>query len=290
MFLVFAVLLSFFLCVGVVAAPKRIVSLAPSITEILFELGLGDRVVGVTRYCDFPDLAAKITKVGGFMDPNYEEILILRPDLTILLSSHQNAKRELQKMNLRTLTVPHTFPEDVHRAIRMIGEVCGREDQADLLLNTLGNRVEEVRKAVDKRLRPRLLICIGRDIESGGLSGMYIAGKNDFYDKVIELAGGVNACTDESIAYPQVSAESVIELDPDVIVDLVNQVEAGDLTQEEIAGQWDQLPMVSAVREGRVHVVVGSHSLRPGPRYVQFLEKLAQLLHPESSKEGILND
>jgi iron complex transport system substrate-binding protein len=262
---------------------QRIISLAPSTTEILFALELGDCVVGVTRYCDYPASADKIAKVGGYVDPNYEEIVALKPDLTILLTSHRDAKAELQKLGLRTLSTPHETIGDIHEAIRLIGEACNRKKQADTLLDRLTRRTQTVQKAVQGEQRPRVLICIGRDTRSGRLSGMYMAGRHGFYDEIIQMAGGVNAYDNEPVAYPQVSAEGVLQMNPDVIVDLVSpMIDPGEKAREDIEKQWRQLRMVAAVRTGRVHAVVGIHALRPGPRYAEFLEQLARLLHPDA--------
>ena len=266
--------------------PERIISLAPSTTEILFALGVGEQVVGVTRYCDYPCSASSIAKVGGYVDPNYEEIVTLKPDLVVLLTSHRDAKVELEKMNVRTLTVPHEEIEDIHEAIRIIGETCGKKDEAQALVDNLTSRTQTIKQAVEGKPQPRVLVCIGRDVESGQLAGMYIAGRNGFYDEIIEMAGGVNAYRDKEVAYPKISAEGVLQLNPDVIIDLVSHIDPGKKTSEEIERQWSQLRMVTAVRKGQVHVIVGNHALRPGPRYIEFLEQMARLLHPEVFGEG----
>ena len=262
--------------------PRRIVSLAPSITEILFALGEGDRVVGVTRYCDYPPEAAKVAKVGGYMDPSYELIVALKPDVVILLDSHGDAIAQLGRVGVRTLSVPHKTIGDIQEAILKIGEACRATAKAEQMVNEMRTRHEKVRRAVAGRDHPSVLICIGRDTDSGQLGGMYMAGRKGFYDEIIEVAGGVNAYTDERVAYPQLSAESVIEIDPEVIVDLASHIKPGAKTPEEMVRQWAPLRMVKAVRNGRVHVIVGTHALRPGPRYVGFLEELAHLLHPEA--------
>lgn len=265
--------------------PHRIISLSPSTTEILFALGLGDQVVGVTRYCDYPLSVKSKAEVGGFMDPNYEEIVALKPDLVILLRSHRDAKGELEKLGIRILVTPHETLEDIHEATRRIGAACGVERQAAGMLAGLDRRTETVRKAVQKGPRPRVLICIGRDTESGQLAGMYMAGRNTFYDQIIEMAGGDNAYTEQGVAYPQISAEGVIELNPEVIVDLVDHINPDSNTAEQIASQWNRLEPVTAVRQGQVHVIVGTHALRPGPRYIEFLEELARLLHHEAFQQ-----
>jgi iron complex transport system substrate-binding protein len=270
--------------------PRRIVSLAPSATEVLFDLGLGSKVVGVTRFCDYPSSTSAITKVGGLMDTNYEAILSLKPDLTVLLVSQRDTKRELEKMKLKMLLIPDETLEGIHKAIRSVGEACGAQAAAIRLLDNLTSRSEAVRRAVQERPRPRVLICVGRDVESSSFSGLYVAGRHSFYDEIIEAAGGVNAYTDEKVAYPQLAAEGVIRLNPDVIVDLVGMVKPAGKTAEQIARQWDQLRLVAAVRQHRVHVIVGNHALRPGPRYIQFLEELAHILHPEAFKEATAHE
>jgi len=265
---------------------QRIVSMAPSTTEILFALGLGDQVVGVSRYCDYPDAAGKIVKVGGHVDPNYEAIVAARPDLVILLTAHRDVKTELDKLGIRTLVTPHKSVGDIHEAIRLIGDACDRRQRADTLLDQLARRTQAVREAVEGRPRPRVLICIGRDTESEQLSGIYVPGRHEFYDEIIEMAGGVNAYEGEQVAYPEISAEGVLQINPDVIIDLADYTHTGEKTPAEIEAQWSALRTVGAVRDGRVHAITGTHAMRPGPRYVEFLEQLARLLHPDAFHEG----
>ena len=265
--------------------PKRLISMAPNITETLFALELGGNVVGVTRFCDYPEQVKTIANVGGYVDPSYEAIVSLRPDLVILLTSHKEAARELAKLQIATLLVPHETVSDIHEAIRKIGAACGVPDKASALLEALTQRSIRVREKVAKESKPRVLICIGRDIESGQLAGLYFAGKNGFYDEIISMAGGINACTTENVAYPQLSAEGIIQLNPDVIIDLISHIGPKGKSTVEIAAQWDTLAPVAAVRNKQVFVVVGNHALRPGPRYVEFLEELARLLHPACFEE-----
>jgi iron complex transport system substrate-binding protein len=261
--------------------PHRIISLAPNTTEILFALGIGERVVGVSRFCDFPPAVNDIPRVGGFTDPNYETIVSLKPDVVILLTSQVDVLREMEKLKIRTVSVPHETIADTHRAIHIIGEICGVTDSAAILSASLTCRAAEVTNALSGRPEPRVLICIGRDMESGDLSGIYVAGHGSFHSEILEAAGGENVCDEDMIAYPQLSAEGVIVLDPEIIVDLVGGTLPRDTTSNEIVRQWDQLHVIRAVKENRVFTLAGDHALRPGPRYVEFLEELAALLHPD---------
>ncbi len=273
-----------------VQPPQRIVSMAPSATEILFALGLGDRVVGVTRYCDYPAATRQLAKVGGFVDPNYEAIVALRPDLTILLTSHRDVKAELEKLRIPTLTTPHETIADIDEAIRLIGKACGVTERAEVFRGDLQRRTKAVRRLVEGRERPKVLVCIGRDTASGQLSGLYVAGRFGLYDEIIDLAGGVNAYEDDKVAYPQISAEGLLQMNPDVIVDLVSRIEPEGKSPGELKRQWRTVRTVAAVRTGQVHIIVGDHALRPGPRYIQFLEQMARLLHPTAFAQGDADD
>jgi len=266
--------------------PQRIVSLAPSVTETLYALGLGERVVGVTRFCDYPPEAATRTRVGGFMDPNYEAIVGLRPDLCVLTVTHSDLPAKLRELRLRTLEVPAETVADIREAIRRLGAACGAQTKAADLLADLDRRTAAVTEAVGGRPRPRVLICIGRDASAKELSGLYIAGPGTFYDELIKTAGGVNACPAGKATYPQMSAEGVISVNPEVIIDLGSQMENGVDPSERMVHQWDGLTTVAAVRQHRVHAVIGTHALRPSPRYIQFLEQLARIIQPDSFKAG----
>jgi iron complex transport system substrate-binding protein len=259
--------------------PIRIVSLAPNTTEILFALGMGERLVGVTRYCDYPPAALKITKIGGYVDPNYEAIVGLKPDLVVLLTSHQEPKRQLDQLRVRSVVVPHKSIQDIQDAIRIIGESSGKTNEAQSIIQDLNRRTQIVANAVDGKPRPRVLICIGRDTQSGQLTGIYAAGHEGFYDEIIQQAGGVNVYTNTQVPYPQLSAEGIVQLNPDVIVDIVSDMVSGGKTTGDVKAQWKQLGMVAAVQKNQICIVTGSHALRPGPRYIQFLEEMARILH-----------
>lgn len=262
--------------------PQRIISMAPSITETLFALGLGDRLVGVTNFCNYPPAARDIVKMGGFADPSYEAIVSMQPDLVILLTAHRDGKRELERLGIKTLTVPHKTVSDVHDAIRIIGDHCGAAKQAQELLKDLSDREQMVEKAISGLERPRVLICIGRDTENGQLADMYMAGRNGFYDEIITMAGGLNAYEDDEVAYPQLSAEGVLAVDPEVLIDLVSPAGEKVTDRARISAQWHQLRTLAAVKTSRLHVIGGDYALRPGPRFVQFLEEMARLLHPSA--------
>jgi len=223
---------------------------------------------------NYPKLAA--------IDPNYEATVALRPDLVILLKSHQDAQLAFKKLGIRTLSIPNQHASDVQRAIALIGAEIGAQARANTLVEQLKHRTQAVQAAIKDQTRPRVLISIGRETATDNLAGIYIAGKDGFYDEIIELAGGVNAYQDTKVLYPQVAAEGLLQLNPEVIVDLISPVRLGTKDVTKIKQQWQRLRSLEALRQQRIHVIVGDHALRPGPRYIEFLEQLARLLHPEA--------
>lgn len=251
----------------------RIVSMAPNITETLFALGLGDRVAGVTRFCAWPPEAREKPSVGGFIDPNYERIVALRPDLVLLLPEHATVIDHLGELGIRCEVVRNRTVDDILWTIGRIGELCGREAQADSLAGDLRRRIVAVRAGAGAG-KPKVLISVSRDFGAGTVSRVYAAGPGTFYDELIGYAGGVNAYVGPPVAYPVLSAEGLISLDPDIIIDLVPSGQADGLGPE----AWSGYGSVAAVRNGRVHVIDAEYAVIPGPRFILFLEELAGIV------------
>ena len=262
--------------------PTRIVSMAPSITEILFALGLADRVVGVTRYCDWPPEAKTKPQIGGYVDPNYEAVLVLRPDLVVLLESHADIRTKLSKLGLKTLSVKHETLSDIKASIMEVGKRCGVRAQAEAVNKSIDIRIEAIREKVAGTQCPLVLVSVGRDNTSKRLGMVYVAGPSTFYSEVIQLAGGKNAI-EEGGGYPQLSIEGLIRINPDVIIDLVGEQKASGLSPETIRTQWETLGGVNAVKSKRIYVISDNYALHPGPRFPQLVETFAKQIHPEAS-------
>ncbi len=270
------------------AAPppfRRIVSMAPNVTEILFALGLADEVVGVTRYCDYPPEALTKAKVGGFYDPNLEAIVSLRPDLVILLANHREVIDKLSALHIRMLKVRGDTVDEVLETIETIGRICGRAERARTTLADMKRRMQAVAARSSPGKRPSVLVCIGRTLGVGDLTGVYIAGKDGFLDALVELAGGRNVYTRPGIRFPKVTREGIMELNPEVIVDLCADLDTDRFSLAEVRRDWEKVGTVAAVRNGRVHVLTEDFITIPGPRFVQLLEKLAEIIHPNAGPE-----
>ncbi len=274
-------------------APKaiRVVSLAPSATEVLFDLGLDDQVVGVTRFCDYPPAAQSKIVVGGYYDPNFERIVQLQPDLIVTLPEHEKIRAQLNKLNLQTLKVEHASMEGILTSINTIGNACGVAKRAKKQIQRYQQRLDRVEQATSSGNRPRVLVALGRPVEEESTRRVAVCGPNSIYGELIKRAGGVNAYADD-VSYPLISAEGVVAIDPDVIIELVSDMEGQARTAEQIRQDWVEIPELTAVANDQVHVLGGDHLIVPGPRFVLLVEQLARIIHPNISwhEEGESHD
>ncbi|HEY4760829.1 MAG TPA: helical backbone metal receptor [Thermoguttaceae bacterium] len=265
---------------------QRIVSMAPSITETIYALGLEDLLVGVTRYCKYPPAAANIPKVGGFLDPNFEAIVALKPDLVILLEEHQRSLPGFQKLGLKTHIVCHKNIKGIIDSMRSIARICGEEDKGKKIADKIQSRLDRIREKTAGTKRPRIMIAVDRIPGTGGLVDVYIAGRDGFFDKMIELAGGENVYHQGSVRYPVVSAEGIMHMNPDVIIDLVSGLNQEHFRVADTLSDWHFIGDVEAVKQRRVYAFDRDYATVPGPRIIQIVEDLARLLHPEIDGNG----
>jgi iron complex transport system substrate-binding protein len=264
------------------AAPARIVSLAPSVTEVLFALGLGDRVVGVTRFCRYPPEAERIPDVGGYLDLNFEAIVALAPDLVVAIQDHDAARTRLEDLGVPVLQVDQESLAGILDSISAIADACGVPDRGRRLADEIRGRMAAVERRVHGRQRPRVLAVVGREVGHGSLSNVWVAGRTTFYDELIELAGGTNVAPASAVVYPEISREGLYHLDPDVILDLLADLDERGVDPAEAMADWGDLPMLAAVRSHRVHEIVHELAVVPGPRIGQLVEEIARALHPEA--------
>ncbi len=263
--------------------PQRIICLAPSVTETVFALGLGERVVGVSRFCKYPAEVQRLPKVGGYFDPNFEAIVALRPQLVILLEEQRNSMPALDKLGLRLLAVRHTDTASILESLETIGAACGTPAQAAQIKSTLEQRIHRLRQQTARLVRPTVLLVVDRNYFSHKLEDVQAGGTTGHLAEVINLAGGRSALNEGRVPYPILSRESLLRLDPDVIVELAPESLAASLGINTLTAPWQELRELSAVRNGRVHVLVDDRAMLPGPNFIALAERLASLLHPELS-------
>lgn len=265
------------------APPQRIVSTAPSITEMLFALGLGDRIVGVTEYCRYPEAARRITKIGTYIQPNVEVILSLEPDLVIIQENPARLREKFEAVRLPVLELRHTTIEDIFAALRTLGRATGVEDRAERVVARMRAELERIRARTAQLPRRRVMLVIGRT--PGSLRDLFVVGKASYLNELIAIAGGRNVFADAPAAYPRVPLEEILARDPEVIIDRGDMGASTEATEEHksaVRRLWQQYASLTAVRRGAVYPVASDIYVVPGPRMVEAVRAIARMLHPEA--------
>jgi iron complex transport system substrate-binding protein len=253
------------------APARRVVSLAPSITETLFAVGAGDRVAGVTDYCNYPPEARRLPRVGGMINPNIETIVALKPDV-VMLSMEGNIRDDYRKLTSLGIPVfvsnPRTL-DDIYRSITQVGALTGQEEGAARTVQEMKTREQAARARAGKTPVRSLLVV--------SVQPLIVAGRNTFINELLAAAGGVNLAAYAKGNYPAYSRETVVANNPDAILITSDAIaDVGSLTRT-----FPEWSIVAAVRHRRVYAVNADLVSRPGPRAVLALESLVHLLHPE---------
>jgi iron complex transport system substrate-binding protein len=264
--------------VQVPESARRIVALAPSITEMVYALKLEDRLVGVTRFSNYPAAAQKLPKVGTYIQLDVERIVALRPDLVIAIKDGNplSAVEHLQAMGLPVYAVDPVDLEGVMQSMLALGDLLGAAAQATAVVDDMRARIARVQSHLSGiEHKPKVFIQIG-------VSPIVSAGSNTFIDKLITLAGGDNAAAG-TLPYPRFSREQVIALAPEVIV--ITSMERSAI-YDRVRDEWMQWPGIPAVRNKAVHIAPSDLFDRPSPRLVDALELLTGYIHPRLSRQG----
>jgi len=259
-------------------APLRIISTAPSITEIVFALGAGERLAGVSKFCEYPAEARSIPSIGGLLDPSREAITRLDPDLVIVLKENLQFRNELAGDGYRVLTVDHKTIKGIVDSIETIGRACGRETEGKRIANGIRIRLAGYEEKMSTRRNPpRILISVSRNAGNGSLGRITIAGQDDYYDEMIRLAGGVNAYNG-NIRYPAISTEGLLRMNPDLIIDLVPAYLEAKVDEAYLLAEWKEAKGARAWETGNVYIESGDFWTVPGPRFVKVIEELEKTL------------
>ena len=264
-------------------APKRIVSTAPSITELLYALGLGDRVVGVDRFSRYPAEALRKPKIGDYANPNLEAIAALRPDLVIIPINPVKLAERLGVLRLKVLELDQESIAKLYDSIRMVGQETGATAAAAKLSATMRAQLEAVRARAAPLKKTQMMFVVGRT--PNRLDGLIVVGQASYLNEIIALAGGENVFHDAVAAYPGVSLEEVLARNPDVIVDMGDMADTVGVTEEhkrDVTSLWERLSSVAAVKQHRVYAVASDVYVIPGPRLVDAAKAFLEMLHPEA--------
>ena len=257
-------------------APARIISLVPAVTEMLFAIGAGPRVIGVSSFDHFPPAVERLERVGALLDPNVERILALRPDLVVVYRSQADLIAQLGRAQIPTFVYAHAGLADVTSTLRDVGARAGAAERAGELAAIIERRIAVLRKRFATGPRPKTLVVIGRD--AFALRGIYASGGVGFIHDMIVAAGGDNVFADTKREAVQATSELIIARAPEIILELRGDpIDAA--TQRKEVQTWDTLASLPAVRNKRVRIIADARTVIPGPRVAEAVELLAEVIH-----------
>lgn len=280
-------ILAFFLWVATAAlagGPERIISTSPSITEMLYALGLGDRVVGVTSYCHYPPEVREKTKIGNYLRPDLETIVSLRPDLVVALAEHGELHPRLERLGLQTLDLQHNDLAGIYRSIAELSQRTGVPERGAALVQQIQDDLESIRRSAQKLPRRSTLFIVGRT--PGAIQGVVAVGAGPFLNELITIAGGDNLLREAGQHYPQISRETILVRRPEVVLDMGDMAATDGVTVEHkrsVEALWRrEFPEIPAVTARRVYAVADDRYVVPGPRVAEAARLLFDLIHPEA--------
>ncbi|MGH7277939.1 MAG: ABC transporter substrate-binding protein [Candidatus Rokuibacteriota bacterium] len=256
-------------------APRRIVSLVPSVTELIHALGGEDRLAGRTDFCDYPVAARRVPSVGGMLAPDLETIVALEADLVVATrdGNREETFIQLRRLGIPTFVVAADRVGDVYELIARVGRLTGREAAVGPLVERLQERIAAVQRAVASYRPPRVLYVLWPD-------PLIVPGRDVLVSELIRIAGGDSITAREATPYPRYSVEAAVARAPEVVILASHGANIGDVARD----KWQRLTSLPAIKAGRIHAVDGNLLHRYGPRMVEGLEDLARAIHPKAFK------
>jgi iron complex transport system substrate-binding protein len=250
--------------------PRKIVSLSPSNTEILFALGAGDKVVGITSFCDYPEEAKKIERMGDYEGPNIELIRKAQPDVVLAGYVQEETVKMLEKMGIPVIISEAESFEAIYHSISLIGEITGTETEAEKIIKGMKDKIAEIQAKIKDKEKPRVFYVVWKD-------PLTTAGSRTFINDVIKAAGGINVA-EKVESWAIYSAEEMIKDNPDMLIAALHSTDEG-MTREDLSR--DRIfSMLECVKQGKVYVMPDDNIIsRPGPRIVLAIEDMARVLY-----------
>ena len=270
------------LLLGVIVAaqspPKRIVSLVPALTEMLYAIGAGSQVIAVSSYDEYPPEVKSLPRVGALLDPDTERIIVLKPDLVITYGSQVDLQAQMKRAGIPSFDYRHGGLGHILTTMKELGARTGRTPEAEKAVAAIEARLAAVRASVEGKRRPRTLLVFSREPKT--LRNMYVSGGRGFLHDMLEIAGGEDVFNDIDKESVQVSTETILARAPEVIIELrPEEIPAGQPMRDELAS-WGRLASVPAVRNQKVIFISGHAVTVPGPRVAEGVERMAKALHP----------
>jgi cobalamin transport system substrate-binding protein len=258
--------------------PKRIISLIPAVTEMVYAIGAGPQLVGIGSFDTYPPEVVSLPRVGGLLDPDVERILALKPDLVIIYGTQNDLRLQLERAGINQFSYKHGSLAGVMETIRALGTRLGRAEGAERVATDLENRLSVIRGKVSGRVRPKTLLVFGRDALA--LRGIFASGGIGFIHDMLTTAGGDNVFTDVKRESVQATTELMLQRAPEAIIEMRQSVKADEIAAERSV--WSTLSSLPAVRTGRIYILTDSSLPVPGPRVAEATALIAKTLHPEA--------
>jgi iron complex transport system substrate-binding protein len=253
---------------------------------MLYALGAGDRVVGVTSFCHYPPEVREKPKVGSYLNPNMEAILGLRPDLVVVLEEHGALRDQLERVGLKVMAIQHNDLAGIERSLVELGSRLGDPAAGVREAAKVREGLAEVRAKAASLPRRKTIFIIGRT--PGTVQDLMVVGRGPFLNELIEAAGGANLFRDTIGFYPRIPREEIYAGAPEVILDMGDMAVTDGVTEahkRSVVDLWARaFPKLPAVREGRVYAVAEDHFVVPGPRVVEAARDLLRMIHPEAGR------
>jgi iron complex transport system substrate-binding protein len=259
--------------------PQRIVSLVPAVTEMLFAIGAGPKVIAVSSFDHWPPAVNDLTKVGGLLDPDIERIISIKPDLLVADASQAEVIAKAKSAGIRLYPYSLGGLDNLGKTMRDLGAVTGVGPQADAAAASVDARLASIRRRVAGLTRPKTLLVFGR--EPGALRSIDVSGGVGFLHDIVQLAGGDNVFGRENREWVRVSVENIIATAPEVIIELHYGYHLTPARLRTEMEAWSRLPVVPAVRNHRVYLFEGDQFVVPGPRLVDAATDIAAVIHPK---------
>jgi iron complex transport system substrate-binding protein len=258
---------------------RRIICAAPSVTEIVFALGIGERVVGVSDFSTYPPESRIIPQIGGLINPNKEKITALQPDLLIIQGQNESIARFCEEHGIQFLSIEINTLEDIWTAIHTIGQILRTEEKARALIQKIKAELQDIKDRIQNRPHKKVFLTLGHT--PGDLTGLMTTGPGTFLHELVSIAGGKNIFSDASGLYPQISKESLVKRQPEVILEAI----PGGIPKEKLKllkKDWSQLPMLPAVKSGNIHFLFEDFLLIPSVRISRTVRLFAEIFHPDA--------
>lgn len=252
-------------------AQERIIALAPSISEIVFALGRGDELVGVSEYASYPEAVKKITKIGGYSNPSLEKIFSLDPTLVIGQTHYDKTLRQLNQLGIKTLTLEMTTLQNIQDSITAIAQALNEDPSA--LIQPIKTAMEKAKQTTRKQQKILIVYGLSMDINRG----LYIAGHDIFYEDIIHLCGAQNAFEQEQMSQPVLHYEGLIETNPDKVILLHHTATDGEVDYEKAKELWYNIP-INAAKNKEIHIMNAHHLSIPSHRVAQSITDICEVI------------